>query len=65
MTNQSYMRNGKSVAGILRIKREITYLKPNKIFSKNIACKKQVKSVTILREDTMKARPEEVTLYRT
>ena len=59
------MRNGKSVAGILRLKREITYIKPNTRFSKKIACKKQVKSGTILREDTMKARPEEVTLYRT
>ena len=32
MTNQSYMRNGKSVAGILRLKREITYIKPNTRF---------------------------------
>lgn len=58
------MRNGKSIAEILKLKHEIR-LKPKARFSMNIACKKQVKSVTTLWEGIMKVRHEEVTLYRT
>ena len=49
------MRNGKSIAEILKLKHEIR-LKPKARFSMNIACKKQVKSVTTLWEGIMKVR---------